>query len=94
MTWRDDEAKKNGGWTIWKEILGTALGLLPVVIPVGIALLKWGADLQQSVAVDTQRIVALEIQRNEIAGQLNRISDKIDILSQSVAADSALQHER
>jgi hypothetical protein len=94
MGWREEEAEKNGRWTIWKEIVGTAIGVLPFLLTIGGALLKWGSDLQQSVAVDTQRIVALELQRNEISSQLNKISDKIDVLGQTVAAEQAIQNRR
>ena len=94
MSWRDEEERKNGGWTIWKEIVGTAIGIMPGLIAIGGGMLSWGWDLQKAVVQDTQRIVALELQRNEITAQLNKIGDKIDILAQTVATDNALQRGR
>ena len=66
MDWREEEKKKNGGWTIWKEILGTAIGLLPIAVTVALALLSWGSKLEISLARQDQRISSLEIQRSEI----------------------------
>lgn len=91
MSWREEEAQKNGGWTIWKEILGTALGVLPFLVTVGLAALRWGGDIERNVAVDAQRITALELQRSEIAQKLDRISDKIDVIAQTVAAEKAIE---
>lgn len=76
---------------MWKEVVGTLIGVLPLVLMLGLALLKWGGELSQQVAVDAQRITSLEMQRNEITSKLDRISDKIDVLSQSVAAQGALE---
>ena len=76
---------------MWKEIIGTVVGVLPFVVMLALAALKWGGELSQEVAVDAQRITSLELQRNEITSKLDRISDKIDVLSQTVAAQGALE---
>ena len=88
MDWREEEKKKNGGWTLWKEILGTAIGLLPIAVTVAVGLLSWGSKLEISLARQDQRISSLEIQRSEIQTALTRISDKLDVISQQVARDN------
>jgi hypothetical protein len=94
MSWREEEAQKNGQWTLWKEIVGTAIGLLSIAVPIVVGMVIFGADLKETVAVDRQRIVALEYQSNVVENKLDKISDKIDVIAQSVAADSAYHRER
>lgn len=94
MSWREDETQKNGHWTLWKEIVGTAIGLLTIATPIIIGMIVFGADLKETVAVDRQRIVALEYQNSVVENKLDKISDKIDVIAQSVAADNAYRHPR
>ena len=89
MTWRYEEQRKNGGWTIWKEIVGTAIGLLAIAVPVVVGIAVFAVQLKETVAVDRQRITALEYQSNVVNTKLDKISDKIDGIAQNVAAQGA-----
>lgn len=81
--WRPAE-RRRGGYTIWKEILGTAA----VVVPIAIGFAAWLTGIDKQTALNTAAIATIREQRTEVLLQLNRMDDKIErILRQTAPVD-------
>lgn len=70
---------------LWREVLGTIIGVLPFVLGLLLAIVNWGTKLDTEIAVQQQRISTLEIGRADLIGQLTKIADKLDYLSIQIA---------
>lgn len=86
--WRNDERRKDGrGWTWWKEIAGTMVGVLTVIaIPAGV-IWNWARNIEDRVntqiittAIQAGQISNLRDQRGELVDQLKTLNVKIDTL--------------
>lgn len=75
--WRQQE-RRRGGYTIWKEIIGTAV----VVVPVAMAFAAWLTGIDKQTAANTIEISHLREQRTEITVQIRELRDE-----QRVAAE-------
>lgn len=91
----DDEKyveRRKDGWTLWKEVYGTFIGILPFLLLV----LGWGIAMQQEQSLHTLRLTNLEkadvkhdqdqqLIRTEINNRLERISTQIENLQKDVS---------
>lgn len=71
--WRQQERRKDGGWTLWKEIVGTVIALLPFAF----AALAWGVSVERTQARHDAEIANLREARVEIRASLQRIEDDV-----------------
>lgn len=77
--WRPTE-RRRGGYTIWKEIIGTAA----VVVPIALAFAAWMTGIDKQTALNTLAITTLREQRVEFRERLDRMDEKLDrILTQT-----------
>lgn len=79
-SWRGEE-RRTGGWTLWKEIIGTAIALLPFAL----GFLAWASSIDKQTALNTSEIAHLRESRGETLAILSKISDQISALQQAVA---------
>ncbi len=88
----EKQPERNGGWGMFKEILATFIGVSPYIV----ALVIWGASVNERLGVDKTRLDHLEQefsrneqlareQRTELIGRLERIAIQIEVLQQTVA---------
>jgi hypothetical protein len=87
--------RRNGvgyGWTLWREIYGTVIGIMPFVA----ALLVWGSSINERVRVaeteiqhlketDIRHEQSLTVNRSEELAALNNITVQLTQLQQQVA---------
>jgi hypothetical protein len=82
-------------WTMFKEIIGTFIGIMPFVVGIVI----WGSNLQERTKVNEVDIAHLKeadkrhdeeqkTQRQEVIQKLDRIAIQIESLQMSVARAS------
>jgi hypothetical protein len=69
--WRQHE-RRRGGYTIWKEIIGTAA----VVVPVALIFAGWLTGIDKQTAANTIEIGHLREQRSEITLQIRELRDE------------------
>lgn len=88
-----DETKKpnKDGWTLWREIYGTVIGALAVVVPAALILASYLTDHDRKIVNHEVRVQILErtdseqeartLQKaKEIDRRLERIEEKLDRL--------------
>lgn len=89
---QDANGSKGPQWSVFKEVLGTFIGISPFVI----ALVMWGSSVQERIRVtevkvemiqqlDQKQREALSEQRREIIDKLERLVVKIEALQQTAA---------
>jgi hypothetical protein len=87
------DSKTISEWTVAKEVIGTFIGVSPFVV----ALVVWGAGVNERMKVVETRIDHIEAmerrqqedageQRREILARLDRVGGQIEVLQQLVAA--------
>lgn len=79
------ERRRDSGWTLWKEILGTAIAVITIMTPICLAVIAWGAHIESNLAVASQRLTTLEMQRTEISNKLDKINDTVELVARQVA---------
>lgn len=86
------EAKTQSGWTLAKEIYGTLIATLPIII----VLIVWGQSISERIRVIEVRVELSEAadrrredeaanQRREVLQRIDRLGNQIETLQQSVA---------
>ena len=89
-------ATKGPAWTLWKEIVGTAIGAATVAVPVVVGVIAWGVSVMQGqlenklniaqvVADNHRQDKESSMQRLEILSRLDRMSVQIEDLQKAVA---------
>lgn len=79
--WRFVERRRNSGWTMFKEIVGTIIGALPFAIMA----FGWGIHIETNIATNTANIRQLQEQRATVNAKL----DSIDARTAQIAVDLA-----
>jgi hypothetical protein len=79
--WRYVERRRNSGWTMFKEIVGTIIGALPFAIMA----FGWGVHVESNIATNTANIRQLQEQRAALYAKL----DQIDSRTAQIAVDLA-----
>jgi CHASE1-domain containing sensor protein len=74
--WRDQERRRNGGWTLWKEIIGTVIA----VAPFALAAFAWGVTIERTQERHATEIANLREARTEILHLLRRIEDDVKVI--------------
>lgn len=79
------DTKSTAQWTVWKEVVGTFVGVAPFIV----GLVIWGATLEQRVRVIESRLELraeqLREERLEVKARLERLSTQVEELRLLVA---------
>ena len=72
------EDRRRNGWTLWREIYGTVIGALAVVIPVAIWMGGYLTDHDRKITNHEARVQRLEQSDNEQEGRILEKGRQLD----------------